>query len=512
MKKLKFVIPPSRSFQVYSPDFSFRNNTKSQILLKLITTLNLFLLFLFLLTIFLGRFIYSDLSSETSTYIYAVMLLGSMLLLYLTTIILGGSKKFIDPPQFIGVLVFALLATSAAVFTNDANVTKGINLANTFGILNFRGAGGLTIMLEVILFYIISVYITNITLFKRSLRFLTFSSLAFVTVLALTTSANLDLITINLGEVALALVLLFTLGVLIFKRSYRLLNFSLLLILSVVLLLLINTNSQFYNNLLIVLLSIFFASLGVFILFFITKAEWTNEKINDLRASFNRLTSQKKLSDFFIEMMNTLVLLTPLLVFLVIALLLVNKNVSFDLINSKILEIRDAANAVFVLSDIKRTILGLGGASYSTAKSFITNIILVQGLFGLLAYLVIWCYGIVQTFLLLKRFKTVDTTFKLGVLLLFVLIFIPVYSIFSLTTVSMLFLWWIAFGLVGVLINIQKNKVKELYTKEDWEVGSLKIGKRDLLEWGYYLKYLFIILTLVGGAYIIYNLLSIILS
>ncbi len=505
MKKLKILIPMLRNepFEFFIFDFSRKNNTASNLLLKYLYFFgySIFFLGLFLIS-FSGDF-YQNIDSETSILKYLLIFLPLILGLYLSTVVLNGKRRIVDPEFFLAVLLFALGTTSAAVLTLNPS------LSNTFGSTSIRALSGIALISFIILFYLTNIYIHNRVLLRRSIKlllagFILFLILRFLTLQSITDSVNINLMLITLAGIAV-----------LTKSSINLRWFkiSLIIILSVIGIWSYTHDQLATIGLSYVLLPLFFVLLVILIVFYFAKRNFLKVIFKGSMSFWEETMHSKKVDIFkFIKyLIDWLMLLSPIIVLVVFFLINRDQNILLSLQsqfeqNLKSFNVISDFSAGVNSQTINIFLFGKGSMSLVPSDSLISNVIISQGLLGLISYLAIFLYAILNGIkCLLKTFKK-GGNYTLPLFLVFILLLIPLESFYFYPGMLMLTLWWFAFALLSVKSKINNKKGLVKLNDEDIEVNELKIKERKLRA---YVKYLLLIFIFSADAYLVYNFIQI---
>jgi len=500
MKKIQLRIPAlgAKIYTIIVPDLSEKTNTKAQIILKLLSILNLIILF----TYFFILPFFPNLPVSETIIFQAFINFTLILLSFYIFVIFISRQIFIDPSNFIFVLIFALLTTFSSVFTTSYGVI------NTFGKFNFRGIAGLTVMLLVAFFYLINVYIKDEIIFRRIIRiFLLGAILSFIILVLNSFTQPSNYLKENLLFI-LVFIPLFIINISYSKNKSIL--FVLLIIIITVIILNINIITNDFRLMFFLITTMLISFLPIYLLFVINKKDFIKVKLqNIIKKDNQRNIIQDLLFTLFILLPFILIVINIIL----LGITLYQKNTSISQAFSIILEryinsIKSLTNNnAFNFSMINQVIFGQGGDKYSSNYSLIANIIGTQGILSLFAYILIWVYAISRSLkLFFKTINQKDKDYKLIFGLNLIILFVPIISLFVYPGLFLIILWWFCFALISSYENFTKDKLitvpKEKIT--NFIIKGINFRGRSLGRLGYYIRYL------IGGLIIIICFLSII--
>lgn len=426
--------------------------------------------------IFLAVLPFSVLFFSNETYETAVFYVFSTLIivqigLFISSIFLGGKKMLIDPKGFAVVLVFALLTTTSAISTDPPTV------ANTFGIDAIRGMAGVLIMMMVALFYLINVNVTDFRFLKKSILSFVAGSILLSYYFLLSGKINFS----NSIFLMTALVIVF--GTSFYSKRFRYIP----VLVSVFLLLFLYLNDIFsikqqgfaISPILLVFATVISSS-TLFFTLLIKNRNFFNKKLWSIAETSN-LTMERA----FLKFTDLIVLLIPAILLLLFIYLEVEKVQFEDFISNAVDDFEGAWNAISLDTvdstvRIRNIVFGIGGDYSFAGRSLLASILTVQGIVGLFAYLLLWVYSI---FLSLKvtllSFRKTNY-YKLILPFSFIIIFVPVLSIFTYSGIILIILFWLSLGILTASYSILKRSNRLFYSEKYWQVENLKFSSRDL--------------------------------
>jgi hypothetical protein len=501
MKLLKFKLSllGEKVYSFYYPDFDFRKYTKAQNVLKLLVVGSLMGVF-FYLALFnvVGKFSPAD--QDTGLLQFLIISIPVLTAVYIAVLILNGRSKLIDPPFFIPVLIFALCTTTASVLTVPASI------ANSVGFIGYRSQSGLVVMLIVASFYLINVYINDLKLFRRSVKII-LSGLLLAGFAMLISFANLAALQTNFWPLAV-LILTGSIISLTYMRKFRLTFFSIVVIFFMIALSSTPLDKTTYATLSQIIFSHIVSSVGILLTLHISNKSLLKSKLlnifNFLRGIIRdrRIDDYKKFRDVFLISSIASTLLLVVLLIIVSAFGVVSISTLF----SPLISLSDSFQQLIASKDFSKVVFGLGVDSYIQSGSFLVNILKTQGLLGFAGYLFIWIYGIRQSSLYLKYSLAHNNIYKLVAFLAYVMMFIPVLSVFIYPGLQLHLLWWTSFALLAVFSRLSKSKLESsVITISDLKIRSFRFRNISLKKAGYYINYAIALLVIVLGIYVSAN-------
>jgi hypothetical protein len=299
VKRFKFIFSKDYYLSLSLPVLSRHEKLNS--LIKVIFFLGLNLLFLFLLFLPSSGEFGGTRSIETNYFNYFILFILISFVGYFIVLILNGSKRLVDPKNFLSVLIFALISTAAAVLATPASAS------NTFGIATVRGLSGAFILLAIGLFYLINVFIQDRTLLKRAWYTLViaFSIYLFV-LIALSLSGN-SMIPNNILNLS-PLFLLLTLT-LLHSRLPKWFIGILLGLFSVLTLISFSSFKGMYSNVYVIIITLSITTLVFTIYFLLVNRKYIKNRLKEIKKT-NSYGSKIKLS------LPLLLLFSPIVIFL----------------------------------------------------------------------------------------------------------------------------------------------------------------------------------------------------
>lgn len=491
MKKYLINIPSLKlRFNIYLP-----SKDKNR-LIYFWNILNWFTVIAYSLLFFIMMFYKNSLqNSELNILSYLIFSVFIMLFIFIIRILIGGRKVLTDPPFFMSILVFALTTTAASVLVVPASPL------NTFGSGSFRLIAGWTVLLFVGFFYLLRNFLNSdnrVSLLIKSI----FSGYLVYLILICLTSLTSELSSI-LTEVTLlsSFFILYSLN----TPKRKLIKVLLILILSGL------AFFKFYNSQLfsLALGDIFFimfitSLISSIILIFVYKKKYF-ETFFVLIENFKLLIKTRKFTDLRLFLRNffvSILLVSPILFLGGLIYMDYAGYYSFD---SLTYILQSYSSSISFLESLAKTSipsLFTGGGfqfGFSSTYPLLANIIRVQGLLGLFAYVVLGSFGIYQYIKVLinKKFNN-----KLLVAVGFLTIAIPVLAIFSYPTLFLVIFWWLS---ITILSYFNATDLSYYELSNDKKVAKKHNSNRTL-----YIKIGLGIFSLVSIIYLMVVFLNII--
>lgn len=463
MRKLKFQIQ-GRELALSAPMVSTGSKLGNVArTLNIAALVLLMFTFLFLpLSIFLGNVTYEN--SVFGFFLTLIIIIAGLTCSYF---VLVGRKGLVDPEHFLSVLFFALVVITSSVFQSPAHIS------NTFGTANVRALAGILIMAFIGLFYFTNVLIKSKQLFNSAVKAILiglFVTVVFAVVNSLTLTKTLPFDNLPIMFVALMGIVY---SIIAFKK-YRL-PLLLVLVVSLILLFGVNSGTPLNSiNIIRILLPAFITTIIVGILIY---RNVSREYFKKFQLVFS-LKGQKIVKSF--DILNVLMVGLPLLFLIVLLVLLFTNNISIAGLLDPINNSLTVLNNYFRTTTFNLGKLLIGNGAYdvntvtsnlNAAVSLLRNVIMTEGVLGLFGYLFLWMIGISAA---VKGFtqSIKDKEMLLTLPLVFVLIFVPIYSLFAYSGVLLVILWWASFAL------IVRYSAKFSDKEESWEIRGMLLKNR----------------------------------
>lgn len=511
MKKFSiFLTGINQRLEFYLPQFG---GSKIETFVKFLILLISSLLFVFSAGIFLiGTFESGIVTIENGLFNFQIVLSLALLGLLLILITLNGFRRFVDPNNFISVLVFALLAISSAIFSVP------VSISNTFGVTSFRSIAGFYVVSTLGIFYLINFVIQD----KRILRklFYTLSTSAFLSVFViLFQGLFIDSATFLTSVIFLMISSVFVLSFANYVNKNKITYTALagITVLSIALIVLGYDKSKYLNNFIYIITFLFSASLALFIIL----VNYWQKSQNVLKTHFELLTnpspkkSKKKNNDRNKSIIYFLGMSLPLIILIFAIALSASNSIQLSTLTKGLNDIRNAVVSVLTVSGMNtatlfKIIFG-GGATVLTQtlalnyNSFLAYVVQIQGLLGLSAYLFIWIYGIYNSIKTFRESFERNHEYKLLLPFVFFVIFVPIFSLFQNLSLLLNILWWLSFSVISAYSKISKLDPSVAFIFNDFSVDNFKSnllqGKRSLI-----IKLLIVGILVILTGVILYSL------
>lgn len=444
MKKVRLLTPLGEKEIVFNtPKLSLKSGKNTETFLKILRFLGLGMMIeFFMLLPFAQYFTSASDTTETSAFKYFLIIVFIAGIFFATAIL---NNQFVDPEGFIYVLVFNLLVTLSSVIATSSKVS------NTFGTADFRGLAGITSMVTIGIYYFISYYLNSKELFRKAMNILLSGLILFDALLIIKSNETKGLINQNLVLLFIAMILVFAKLLKITKyKMIAFIGFALLFVLTIAS---IDFSADFYKQSFIIVFAGLLAIIPIYLLFFINKRKVIKERISWVALEVRKIADTKKLPDyldndsFTKEVLLFVLLIAPILM---IAFLIFAYSKDSTVLNFWFEQLKNYQTVIATLGgNVKYLIFGLSNESFQSGASFIQNILAIYGLLSLAAFIIIWGYAIIRgRTVLVKSFKSQD--FKYVAALLYIVILVPILSVFIYPGITVLIFWWAAFSLLLV--------------------------------------------------------------
>jgi len=486
MKKYLIRISGLTDIEFNIPLFHGR---KSEILSKVLLSFGVLSLFVFIILLpslslfFAGNF-------ENTTFGALILFVVSIVAFLGAFFVLQGKKVIVDPQYFLVVLFFALLTTAASVLRSPAHIT------NTFGNSNARSLSGITIMCLVGFFYFFSFVVKDSKMLKRFTSAFNYSLVIFlVLVLFHTNISDVNFVNSNLPIVLFAYFYLII--SLFLSKSNKILKAILIAVSAIFVFLspqtipdsLISTQSITIGILAIIILSVIYAGI---------RKDYLSEKVKELK-SIKTGFKEKKYS--LSEVSYFLLILVSIIAVIVGVLVHFRFNFTANIIlaplDTFVVTLRNLFTGNLNLSKIL-----IGGSAYdavtkssnlNTSSSILTNVLITQGLVGLIAYLVLFGTGILVLIKSIRKSLQQKSHRVLVALSGFSLLFVTLYSVITYPGELFTIVWWFSFVSLTVFLAIKS--LTKVFILEDWRVSRLFLKDKP----GIYLRVLVSVIVLILG-------------
>lgn len=498
MLKVKLVFPLFGLRTINIPKFS-KKAPLAQKLFKLNVVTSQFLFVLFLAFLPFSVLFLKDETYETAIFYVFTTLIIIQTGLFVSSIFLGGRKRFIDPKGFAVVLVFALLTTTSAISTNPPTV------ANTFGIESIRGMAGVLVMMLVALFYLVSVNVTDFRFLKKSIMAFVFGSVLLSYYFLLSDEVSFS------STIFILIGLFFSAGLFMYSKRFKALAAFLPLSLFLFLFLkdIFSVKQSGFSISVIVLT---FASLVATTSVLLTIAlKYKSFFKNKIALLFN--TNKLDVSRILYRLSDVLILILPLVLLFLFVYLEVEKVKFEDFISNAYDDVKNAWNVVSLdttdsAEQIRNIIFGIGGDYSFAGRSLLSSVLTVQGFVGIFAYLILWGYSIYLGLKnLIKAFGN-SNHYKLMLPFTFILILVPLLSLVIYPGIAFIIVFWLSLGFVSANSAILERNNKVFYTEKYWSVSNLKFRGKDLGKNAYLIRIFLSLATLAITAVSVYLVLS----
>lgn len=454
MKRYAINVPALKTnFIITLPDLSLSKNRKLGALGNLIEWL--FYITVPLMFVVLPFYKFNSVSWEQSVMSFIVLFLGFLLFLYVGKIVLFGKTELKDPLFFMSVILYTLFSTTASVFALPANV------ANTFGSKDLKIVSGLAVFLFLLLFYFVRNYIINSNRLKILLRFLFLGFSMYLLALIFVTNK------VSLSAELPALVIYSAFFFILILNSGRLKLFRTLLLIGLLSFVFVQlyTFKNFSIALGDILIPLFLSTLTLDFVIYKTNPNVIKSYIKELKASFKQIKVKKQVTNLRLFLRNLfvgLIFASPALILLLILGMLASSTYQVSRITSDFNSIINSFNYLFSESskNFLTVFMGTGFKGAIGDTSLLSNIIRIQGLIGFITYIVFGSFAVIN---LTKALKANLYNNKVLYAIAFVIISVPIFSLFVYPTIFVSILWWVCFASLSFIMA--PNSVKETLDK-----------------------------------------------
>lgn len=416
---------------------------KTNLILNIVNYLYLTFIPLFLFCLPLITLLKNGVALELNLLNYLIISTSFLLILFLTRLVLLGLKVLMDPPFFINLLFFALLTTTSSVIVSSPDAL------NTFGSGNFRALSGLVIMSLLTIFYIFSSYFKDYFRLRKFIKFITLGFISYLVVIIL----DPTLVSLTTTISFITLFVIFYLFYSLNSDKNKLIKLSVVSVLVGLALLRLSTFKTFFNEIYVVLFVLLFVSVISLILTFILKRDLVILSLLKFK-NFLELFRAKKYRTLFRNTLIQLLILSPLII-LILLLILTSQNYGTFLIFNIVVErLVLTLQGFFELAqgNFLTILSGFGFIGYRSSLPLISNILYMQGLLGLLAYISLGAYLVFKSISLLRK-SIKDYRLVLGILVS--VLFMVFYSLLSYTGLLPIIFIWL---LIMILSFLNRSK------------------------------------------------------
>lgn len=472
--------------------------SRAQRALELSDYLATLIFYIFGLFLPLSGFIFSEFSIETSSFIYVLISVIALFGLYMFQLGIAANKRIVDPYGLFTVLIFALVTTTTAILVKDSSSS------NTFGSVganSVKGFAGLAVITYILVYYYIILFLKNSTQIKRFLNIVSsgFVLLVFVSIL-------FD--SVKIPAVILVAALPFFAFTLINSKRIKLIT---LLSLIIVVVNTINTSSDY--TLFRYSFSLFIPALFSYIILFSASRITLKNDLLSLRLNFSNILSVKdnKIGFSFVSISNVFRTIIKLLVthsFIIFALFIVILVIrTNDVLTTFETPVRAISSSFKLVSaDFLTLLSGFGSGGTVAAKSQFASLIEGHGILGLMAYFILFIFGLYSGLKIAfdeLQGKTVFTTKSIiSIFAVFNIVFLTILSFFSYVGYLLMILWLINFGIVCTLLT------KHNFSKYSEFVKITSLSKKHIKA-GLYTRYLLSVISIAFTFFLIYSVLEI---
>lgn len=517
MKKIIFQTSEAGSnFEINIPGVG--KNGLLQRILEVVTYLRIKIFSIFIVLTPISIFFFTAIANfglESSLFVTAMIFCIFMVILYAIELTIAGSKKLIDPPGMLNMLLFALLATTSAVLIPLKSSE------NTFGNVSeiaVKGLSGISVILFLIIFYFTILNTKSSKSIVNKFNLINISGILFTLFFALI-----------LGyDYGIGFIPTFTqYSLLVFANViFIVISFFSLLFIKAFTTKFLAFISLISNTLLIITLQpsaafffiITFASgitLSIInIIQFIRNRQEVNNNFKIIKLKLFQISkSIKKNSEIdLVQILSLkkyalkLLVLYSGVILLSLSLILVFTNLEAkSFFESGIRTIADTFNNLFRNSSTIFT--GSGASSFDGNESLIAGVIQSNGLLGLFAYLLVFFSIIFNTLTTVANKKIFQNeSYKLSFFVNFLLLFGSIVFVFIYPGMIFLILWWTFFALSFALQFFEiQEKLPSDYA---YEISEFKLGGKALSKYSKPVKMILTLSFVIFGAVLILIILS----
>lgn len=489
MKKIITKTPLIGKISFVIPEF----NSLSKILLFVQQT---YLYGVFFLLPFFSL-LFTDQSYETAIF-YSILFASIPLIsIFVIRVILFGSPVFVDPKGFIIVLFFALLTTAASISVDSPSTT------NTFGEDSLRGLSGVFVMGMIALYYGVNATVRDKNAFKRYFFALIVGFISYSYMMVMIEASFTHGI-IVLSSIPFLLGLGF---------AYRKLLYFIYIYIAVLLIGILFIADIFVltDGYFIPFEVIIFVSTIMFIVTSYLLVSNSGQKFKSNDSWITRLVPLNKQKQIVISW-NTILNFIPVAFLTTIVAYFFYELFNSDTFNDYVINGYDSfidgfnsltSSRFDTIEVIQNLFLGLGADANIVSQTLYTNVLVSQGFFGIIAYVILFgsalYFGsqfVVKSYLNHSYFPFISTLF-------FVIGFIPLLSFFTYPGIYLLIVWWISFSMLMAYNSFAQSKESFIYTEKKLVLTPSFISNKN---GNIALKVFFVLIVIILTSFIIYQL------
>lgn len=493
-------------------------NDLLQKILEVVTYLRIKVFSIFIVLTPISIFFFTAIANfgfESSLFLTSIIFCIILVLLYTIELILAGSKKLIDPPGMLNMLLFALLITTSAVLIPLKSAE------NTFGNVSeiaVKGLSGISVILFLIIFYFTILNTKSFKSIVNKFNLINISGILFTLFFGLILGYDYGIGFIptftqySLLVFANILFIVISFFSVLFVKAFTTKFLAFISLISNTLLIItLQPSAAFF-------FIITFASgltLSIInIIQFIRNRQEVNNNLKIIKLKLSQITkSIKKNSEIdFVQFLSLkkyalkLLVLYSGVILLSLSLILVFTNLEVKIFfENGIRTIADTFNDLFRNSSTIFT--GSGASSFNGNESLISGVIKSNGLLGFFAYLLVFFSIIFNTLTTVANrqiFK--NESYKLSFFVNFLLLFGLIVFVFIYPGMIFLILWWVffAFSFSLKFFEIQEK----LPNDYEYEISEFKLRGKALTKYSKPVKLILILSFVIFGAVLIFIILS----
>lgn len=499
MKKIKLFIPMlgKKNYEFYIFDLSLKNNTVGMIALKLLYFFGyLFLLLSFFIIPFSNIF-NSTVDSDSGVLKALILIVPLCVGVFLATAVLNGKRKFIDPPFFLPILLFALGTTTSSVLVSLPS------LSNTFGSPNIRGLAGVTVISMMAIYYLSSIYLHNRELYRRAFKLLIAGIITYITLVFVNKYSELmtyENLTLGIGALG---------GIFVLTKStphLRSWKFAMAIVVALMYFYAFLNVKATLISLNFILIPAVFAFVILLITLYLSKRSFYKVILEDTKRNFSHLKSRRfNFWEFFRLLSVWAIILMPVVLILVLIFANAGNAAGLSIISDSLKTTTDSLTSIsnYASTNFSVLLFGAGADSLRLSSSLVGNVILTQGLLGIISYIFLMTYTIVAIArFVYNNFKT-GGNYIIPSFLLFISSLIAFESLFIYVGIKLIYIFWVCLALITVRYMHKSKKNFVRLSSEDFAINELKVGKFELPQWA---KFIIALVIIIVSIYVAHSL------
>ncbi len=458
------------------------------------------ILFLYLFIFSLSFLFFSSRTYETSAFLAFLVAQLTLITIIVLSLIISGSKSFLDPHGFLAILIFALVITASSLLVDQETSYR------TFGNGGVKSLSGIAVMSYVSLYLSINIFARYKYQVKQVVHLVIASMLLLITYIALK-EYSLFGVFFLIACLPIALLTLNTAS----KKLYLL-----LFILFTSVYIIFTYEPLDYKVYVPVLVYLLITSLVIALPVFIIDHSLLVKLVKSVQYHTSRILNSKtknieEAQNIVQSNLNKIaVLLSPIMILAIIIYMFSKDNNSFMLIEN----LPDTLS--FIFDDLKNSssnlapLLGRGADNISINGTILENVFITQGIAGLVAYIGLWFYGISSSLnLFIREFRNRSEYYPYAAAMLGIITLVPLLFTVSNPGFLLFVLWWLALSLVSVMWVDRNDVNRNDFIIKDSEILNLtgNLIKIENLNKST-LNYILLVVTIITYIFCVYWVLT----